>query len=103
MLAYAWDGRPIPQDHGFPLRIWLPDRYGMKQPKWITEIEVIGDYKKGYWVEGGWDEVAAVKTTSVVDTIAIDSVVEENRTEACSHRRNSSLRRQAHIQGRGSC
>ena len=78
MLAYAWDGRPIPQDHGFPLRIWLPDRYGMKQPKWITEIEVIGDYKQGYWVERGWDEVAAVKTTSVVDTIAIDSVVEEN-------------------------
>ena len=78
MLAYAWDGRPIPQDHGFPLRIWLPDRYGMKQPKWITEIEVIGDYKQGYWVERGWDEVAAVKTTSVVDTIAIDSVVEED-------------------------
>ena len=36
MLCYAWDGNPIPFDHGFPLRIWLPDRYGMKQPKWIN-------------------------------------------------------------------
>ena len=33
MLCYAWDGNPIPVDHGFPLRIWLPDRFGMKQPQ----------------------------------------------------------------------
>ncbi len=73
MLAYAWDGRPIPFDHGFPLRIWLPDRYGMKQPKWITGIEVIGEYRPGYWVERDWDEVARVRTTSVIDTVAVDS------------------------------
>ena len=74
MMAYAWDGRPIPQDHGFPLRIWIPDRYGMKQPKWITGIEVVGEAREGYWVSRGWDEVARVRTTSVVDTVAIDSV-----------------------------
>ena len=77
MLAYNWDGGPIPFDHGFPLRIWLPDRYGMKQPKWITGIEVIGQYKEGYWVERGWSEEAIVKTTSVVDTVAVDSVVQD--------------------------
>ena len=75
MLAYAWDGRPIPFDHGFPLRIWLPDRYGMKQPKWITGIEVIGEYKPGYWVERNWDEVARIKTTSVIDTVAVDATI----------------------------
>ena len=77
MLAYAWDGRPIPFDHGFPLRIWLPDRYGMKQPKWITGIEVIGEYRPGYWVERDWDEVARVRTTSVIDTVAVDSHISE--------------------------
>ena len=76
MLAYAWDGNSIPIDHGFPLRIWLPDRFGMKQPKWITEISVVKDYKQGYWVERGWDEVARVKATSVVDTIAQEAVYE---------------------------
>ena len=75
MLAYAWDGRPIPFDHGFPLRIWLPDRYGMKQPKWITGIEVIGEYKPGYWVERNWDEVARIRTTSVIDTVAVDATI----------------------------
>ena len=78
MLTYAWDGNSIPIDHGFPLRIWLPDRYGMKQPKWITGIEVTKDYKPGYWVERGWDEVARVEATSVIDRIAEDAVYESN-------------------------
>ena len=77
MLAYNWDGRPIPFDHGFPLRIWLPDRYGMKQPKWITGIEVIDEYKPGYWVIRDWDEVARMHATAVIDTVAIDDIVED--------------------------
>ena len=77
MLAYNWDGRPIPFDHGFPLRIWLPDRYGMKQPKWITSIEVIDEYKPGYWVIRDWDEVARMHATAVIDTIAIDAIIED--------------------------
>ena len=77
MLAYNWDGRPIPFDHGFPLRIWLPDRYGMKQPKWITSIQVIDEYKPGYWVVRDWDEIARMHATAVIDTVAIDAVVEE--------------------------
>lgn len=77
MLCYAWDGNPIPADHGFPLRIWIPDLYGMKQPKWITGIEVIGEYKEGFWVERGWDRIAQVKAVSVVDTVAVKSIVED--------------------------
>ena len=77
MLAYNWDGKPIPFDHGFPLRIWLPDRFGMKQPKWITGIEVIGEYREGYWVERGWSEEAIVRTTSVIDTVAVESLIED--------------------------
>jgi len=64
MLTYDWDGNPLPVDHGFPLRVWIPDRYGMKQPKWITSIEVVDEYQEGYWVARGWDEIAQVKTTS---------------------------------------
>ncbi|MFC2026077.1 molybdopterin-dependent oxidoreductase [Chloroflexota bacterium] len=76
MFCYNWDGNTLPSDHGFPLRIWIPDRYGMKQPKWITSIEVIDNYEEGYWVERGWDEVARVKTTAVIDTVAVNAVFE---------------------------
>lgn len=77
MFCYAWDGNDLPKDHGYPLRIWLPDRYGMKQPKWITGIEVTDTYTEGYWVERNWDEVARVKTTSVIDTVAVDHIIED--------------------------
>lgn len=77
MFCYAWDGNSLPKDHGFPLRIWIPDRYGMKQPKWITEIEVTDEYVEGYWVERNWDEVARVKATSVIDTVAVDHIIDD--------------------------
>jgi DMSO/TMAO reductase YedYZ molybdopterin-dependent catalytic subunit len=76
MLCYDWDGHPLTVEHGFPLRIWYPDRFGMKQPKWITSIEVTDEYREGYWVERGWDEIAQVKATSVVDTVAVDAIIE---------------------------
>jgi DMSO/TMAO reductase YedYZ molybdopterin-dependent catalytic subunit len=76
MFCYDWDGNPLPDDHGAPLRIWIPDRYGMKQPKWITSIEVTDEYQQGYWVERGWDETAQVKTTSVIDTVAVNAAYE---------------------------
>ncbi|MEC9280867.1 MAG: molybdopterin-dependent oxidoreductase [Chloroflexota bacterium] len=76
MLAYAWDGLPIPFDHGFPVRIWWPDHYGMTQPKWITGMEVVSEYQPGYWVERSWDKEARVKATSVIDTVAVKDLVE---------------------------
>jgi DMSO/TMAO reductase YedYZ molybdopterin-dependent catalytic subunit len=74
MLAYDWDRRPLTEKHGFPLRIYIPDRYGMKQPKWIINIEVVADYQDGYWVRRGWDEIAQMRTTSVIDTVATDAI-----------------------------
>jgi DMSO/TMAO reductase YedYZ molybdopterin-dependent catalytic subunit len=81
MFCYAWDGNVLPVGHGFPLRIWIPDRYGMKQPKWITGVEVTDTYKEGYWVERNWSEIAQVKTTSVIDTVAVDHVFRKDGQE----------------------
>ena len=63
-LAYEMNGAPIPQKHGAPVRLLLLNRYGMKQPKWLTSIEVSDrDYKatRGYWEQQGWDQEAFVK------------------------------------------
>lgn len=70
MLAYAWDDAPLPTRNGFPLRIHIPDRYGMKQPKWITSMEVVDTLGEGYWVRRGWSREALVRATSVIDTVA---------------------------------
>ncbi|MBZ0300141.1 MAG: molybdopterin-dependent oxidoreductase [Anaerolineae bacterium] len=80
MLTYAWDDQPLPERNGFPLRIYIPNHYGMKQPKWITDIEVVGDYEDGYWVRRGWDRDAIMVATSVIDVVATDQVHEEDGT-----------------------
>jgi hypothetical protein len=78
MLCYNWEGIPLLHKHGFPLRIYIPDRYGMKQPKWITDIEISDEYTEGYWVERGWDSVARMRATSVVDVAASDMSFERD-------------------------
>ncbi len=45
----------IPPLHGFPLRILNPGYYGIKQPAWVTEIEVIDRPLEDYWEDRGWD------------------------------------------------
>ena len=75
MLTYAWNGEPLPARHGFPLRVYIPDRYGMKQPKWIKSIELAAEPVSGYWVARDWDEKAEMNTTSVIDTVATDDLI----------------------------
>jgi DMSO/TMAO reductase YedYZ molybdopterin-dependent catalytic subunit len=69
MLAYAWDGVPLPADHGFPLRLFVPDLYGMKQPKWVTGIEALSRWEPGYWVARGWDREGHVVLSAAVDAV----------------------------------
>jgi DMSO/TMAO reductase YedYZ molybdopterin-dependent catalytic subunit len=80
MLCYDWDGQPLTELHGFPLRIYIPNRYGMKQPKWITGMEVIGAWEPGYWVRRGWSQEAIMRTVSVIDTVATNDTYEEGGT-----------------------
>jgi DMSO/TMAO reductase YedYZ molybdopterin-dependent catalytic subunit len=69
MLVYEMNGIPLAAEHGFPLRIYIPNRHGMKQPKWLTRLQLTEDAGRGYWVERGWSKDAIVKTTSVIDTV----------------------------------
>jgi DMSO/TMAO reductase YedYZ molybdopterin-dependent catalytic subunit len=69
LLVYEMNGKPLTVTHGFPLRIYIPNHYGMKQPKWIERMEVIDYNGPGYWVERGWSEQAIVNSTSVIDVV----------------------------------
>lgn len=66
-LVYTMNGVPLPAKHGFPLRVLLPGRYGMKQPRWIERIEVSSS-ASGYWEAWGWSSKAEVRTMSRVDS-----------------------------------
>jgi len=68
LLAHTMNGTPLPDKHGFPLRLILPGRYGVKNPKWITRIELAAEPIEGYWVRRGWDREALVQTVARIDT-----------------------------------
>jgi sulfite oxidase len=70
LLVYEMNDAPLERKHGYPLRIYIPDRFGMKQPKWIESIEAINHDGPGYWVDRGWSEEAIVRMTSVIDDVS---------------------------------
>lgn len=67
LLAYEMNGVPLPRKHGFPLRAVVPGIYGMKNVKWIMEVEVTEENYLGYWQQRGWSDDAAVKIMSRID------------------------------------
>jgi DMSO/TMAO reductase YedYZ molybdopterin-dependent catalytic subunit len=79
LLVYDMNGVPLPTEHGFPLRVYIPNRYGMKQPKWIETIEVVDEWVRGYWVVRGWSREAIAHTVSVVDTVAVGADAQGNQ------------------------
>jgi DMSO/TMAO reductase YedYZ molybdopterin-dependent catalytic subunit len=55
LVALYMNGEVIPPIHGFPARVLNPGFYGVKQPAWVTGIEVIDRPIKDYWEDRGWD------------------------------------------------
>jgi DMSO/TMAO reductase YedYZ molybdopterin-dependent catalytic subunit len=42
LLCYEMNGVPLPQVHGFPVRLIAPGWYGIANVKWLKRIEVMG-------------------------------------------------------------
>ncbi|HKY72991.1 MAG TPA: molybdopterin-dependent oxidoreductase, partial [Nitrospira sp.] len=41
LLCYEMNGEPLPQEHGFPVRLIVPGWYGVANVKWLSRIDVI--------------------------------------------------------------
>ncbi len=67
LLVHQANGEPLSRKHGYPLRVLIPDRLGMKQPKWISSIELTAEEVPGYWAERGWTRTGYVETSSRID------------------------------------
>ncbi|MCD4526503.1 molybdopterin-dependent oxidoreductase [Nocardioides sp. cx-173] len=69
MLAVAMNGKPLPIEHGFPVRTIVPGLYGyVSATKWVVDLEVtrFADIQ-AYWTEKGWAERGPVKLASRID------------------------------------
>jgi DMSO/TMAO reductase YedYZ molybdopterin-dependent catalytic subunit len=66
ILAYEMNLTPLTSEHGYPVRAIVPGLYGMMNPKWITEIELVDNVYEGYWARNGWTNVATEDTHSFI-------------------------------------
>lgn len=67
ILAYEMNGKPLEKQHGFPARVLVMAIYGIKNVKWLSELEVADYDYKGYWEVRGWSDTAIYKTFSRID------------------------------------
>ena len=70
VVAYLMNGYALPEDHGFPARLLVPNIYGMKNVKWLRTIEVVTSDYQGYWMQRGWSDSAVINTNTRIDTPA---------------------------------
>lgn len=66
LVAWQMNGAPLPERHGYPVRVVVPGRYGEQSAKWVTRIEVTDVEVKGFYQSQGWS-AAQLETTSRID------------------------------------
>ncbi|TIC78940.1 oxidoreductase [Nocardioides sp. GY 10127] len=69
LLAVAMNGKPLPIEHGFPVRMVVPGLYGyVSATKWVTDLEVtrFADFT-AYWTDRGWSAKGPIKLASRID------------------------------------
>ncbi|MGK5631975.1 molybdopterin-dependent oxidoreductase [Streptomyces sp. URMC 123] len=49
LLAYEMNGEPLPCDHGFPVRVVVPNWVGIASIKWVGDIEVSAEPLSSPW------------------------------------------------------
>ena len=60
LLAFELQGEPLDQEHGAPLRLVTPLKYGIKQLKRIGVVEFTNTRPADFWGERGYDWYAGL-------------------------------------------
>lgn len=55
LLVYEMDGQPLTPEHGAPLRLFTPVKYGIKNLKRVGTIRFTDERPADFWAERGYD------------------------------------------------
>jgi len=58
LLVHTWEDRPLPREHGGPVRVITPKLYAWKGAKWIRQIEFTAEDRPGFWEVRGYSNTA---------------------------------------------
>ncbi|EPE08514.1 sulfite oxidase [Ophiostoma piceae UAMH 11346] len=95
LLAFGMNGKPLPRDHGYPLRAVVPGYVAARSVKWLSRIVVSDEESASQWQrrdyklfgpnEGGkpnWDRYPAIQEMPI--TSAITSVLVGKDVKSCT-------------------
>jgi DMSO/TMAO reductase YedYZ molybdopterin-dependent catalytic subunit len=58
LLVHTVEGKPLPREHGGPVRMITPQLYAWKGSKWINRVEFMDKNRLGFWEERGYSNTA---------------------------------------------
>jgi DMSO/TMAO reductase YedYZ molybdopterin-dependent catalytic subunit len=67
LLVYEMNGQLLPREHGYPARMLVPGRYGMKNAKWIAGLRPLRREFVDWYGQRNWSKTALVRTMSRID------------------------------------
>ncbi len=54
IIVTHWDGKPLTEEHGGPVRLVVPHLYFWKSAKWLHRIEFLNRDQAGFWEKNGY-------------------------------------------------
>ena len=58
LIVHSYDGRPLPPEHGGPVRMLVPKRYFYKSAKWLRGLNFVEVDEPGFWEVRGYSNIA---------------------------------------------
>src|SRR5207302_6335786 len=75
LLVYEMNGEVLPREHGYPTRLLVPGRYGMKNAKWVVALRALSRDFVDWYGQRNWSRQAIVKTMTRIDYPAPGTVL----------------------------
>lgn len=57
ILAHKLNGKPLPKEHGWPLRLVVPSLYAWKSAKYLVRLEFLVEKRRGFWEMRGYHDI----------------------------------------------
>ena len=55
-VVWKFDGKPLPIEHGGPVRLLVPHLYFWKSAKWVTRLTLLDHDQQGFWEQNGYHD-----------------------------------------------
>lgn len=54
LLAFEMNGKELPKDHGYPLRVVAPGIVGARNVKWVHKVHASREESQGHWQQNDY-------------------------------------------------